>query len=47
VQILDGDYGIMDMAALIREHIPTSERITMEWEMESYEHIFLAARLRM
>tara|TARA_R110002020_G_scaffold171717_7_gene361759 strand:+ start:220 stop:993 length:774 start_codon:yes stop_codon:yes gene_type:complete len=44
VQILDGDYGDHGMAALINEHIPTSEEYNGLGEWNAYDIVFKAAR---
>src|SRR5690606_15065112 len=44
VQILDGDYGDHGMAALINEHIPTSEEYYGIGKWNAYDIEFKAAR---
>ncbi|WP_075350988.1 3-keto-disaccharide hydrolase [Algoriphagus marinus] len=44
VQILDGDYGLHGMAALINEHLPTSEEYNGVGKWNAYDIVFRAAR---
>lgn len=44
VQVLDGDYGLHGMAALINEHLPTSEEYKGVGEWNAYDIVFRAAR---
>jgi hypothetical protein len=44
VQILDGDYGDHGLAALINEHIPTSEEYYGLGKWNAYDIVFKAAR---
>lgn len=44
VQILDGDYGDHGLAALINEHIPTSEEYKGVGTWNAYDIVFKAAR---
>ncbi len=44
VQILDGDYGDHGMAALINEHIPTTEEYLGLGTWNAYDIVFKAAR---
>ncbi len=44
VQILDGDYGDHGLAALINEHIPTSEEYNGLGKWNAYDIVFKAAR---
>ncbi len=44
VQILDGDYGLHGMAALINEHLPTSEEYKGVGKWNAYDIVFRAAR---
>jgi hypothetical protein len=46
VQILDGDYGNHGMAALINEHIPTSEEYNGVGKWNAYDIVFRAARFK-
>jgi hypothetical protein len=46
VQILDGDYGNHGMAALINEHIPTSEEYNGIGKWNAYDIVFRAARFK-
>jgi hypothetical protein len=44
VQILDGDYGDHGLAALINEHVPTSEQYNGVGTWNAYDIVFKAAR---
>lgn len=44
VQILDGDYGDHGLAALINEHVPTSEEYNGVGTWNAYDIVFKAAR---
>ena len=44
VQILDGDYGLHGMAALINEHLPTSQEYNGLGKWNAYDIVFRAAR---
>ncbi|MDN3204639.1 3-keto-disaccharide hydrolase [Algoriphagus sediminis] len=46
VQILDGDYGIHGMAALINEHLPSEEAYNGVGKWNSYDIMFRAARFK-
>jgi hypothetical protein len=44
VQILDGDYGLHGLAALINEHLPMSEEYNGIGKWNAYDIVFRAAR---
>ncbi len=44
IQILDGDYGLHGMAAIINEHLPTSEEYKGVGKWNAYDIVFKAAR---
>lgn len=46
IQVLDGDYGIHGMAALINEHLPTEEAYKGVGEWNAYDIMFRAARFK-
>ncbi len=46
VQVLDGDYGLHGMAALINEHLPTSEEYNGVGVWNAYDIVFRAARFK-
>lgn len=44
IQILDGDYGLHGMAAIINEHLPTEKAYNGVGKWNAYDIIFKAAR---
>lgn len=44
IQILDGDYGLHGMAAIINEHLPTQEAYNGLGNWNAYDILFKAAR---
>lgn len=46
IQVLDGDYGLHGMAALINEHLPTKEMYKGVGEWNAYDIMFRAARFK-
>ena len=46
IQILDGDYGLHGMAAIINEHLPTEEAYLGVAKWNAYDILFKAARFK-
>ncbi len=46
IQILDGDYGLHGMAAVINEHLPNEEAYNGIGEWNAYDIMFRAARFK-